>query len=176
VRWLRKIRLSATAAGIACIVPLAVAAATPTTYTDSISGTELPGATSTQGSFAGTASGPLPGAWTATIDHTVLSPNAIISGGTFSLATAFNGQLAQVTGDFANGGTVTLEWQAWGCGNQVYAVSDSLNDVAVRSLTRTVASSGVDSFAATLTHYRTSIFGFCVTYAATVRGDVSLTF
>ena len=32
------------------------------------------------------------------------------------------------------------------------------------------------TFAATLTHYRTSIFGSCVTYGASVRGALSLTF
>ena len=37
------------------------------------------------------------------------------------------------------------------------------------------AGSGTGTFAATLTHYRTKIFGYCVTYSAGISGSISLT-
>src|SRR4029453_7574536 len=60
------------------------------TYSDTISGHEYY-YTSTDGRFAGTASGALPGAWNADVQHTKLclscTPTATITGGSFSLAT-----------------------------------------------------------------------------------------
>jgi hypothetical protein len=68
---------------------LASGAAAATTYTDTISGYEYY-ATSTDGKFAGTASGPLPGSWVADVQHTPLclscATTATITGGSFSLA------------------------------------------------------------------------------------------
>lgn len=56
-----------------------------------------------------------------------------------------------------------------GCVNQRYAVNGVLRDVGFGSVRR-----GTGTLAATLTHYRTKIFGHCVTYAATVSGSLSL--
>ena len=77
--------------------PGSVAAAA--TYSDSVSGFEY-AATSTQGRFAGAAPGALPGAWSATVDHTPLGTAATITGGDVYLATYLDGAPTLVTGDF----------------------------------------------------------------------------
>ena len=53
--------------------------------------------------------------------------------------------------------------------SQRYAVNGVLGDVGSASVRR-----GTGTFAATLTHYRTTIFGHCVTYAASISGSLSL--
>lgn len=116
--------------------------------------------------FAGSAFGSSLDAalWKANVVHQALSAcpfgsgkSCAISGGTFTLKSSTGAQLA---GSFT-GGAVTPVWQAAGCGRQVFAVSGTL---------ATTAGPGV--FAATLTHYRTSLFGQCVPYFATVRGSL----
>jgi len=138
-----------------------------TTYSDSISGYEY-AATSTQGQFIGIASGALPGAWSVTVDHTPLGTSATITGAGFHLATDLHGTLTAVTGDFTRG-TVTQLSGFTGCASQRYAVNGVLGDVGFGS-----AGSGTGTFVATLTHYRTKIFGHCVTYSASVSGSLSL--
>ena len=147
----------------------AATAAAAQTYNDTISGHEYY-FTSTEGRFAGTASGALPGYWDARVQHTPLclscTPTATITGGSFSLATgrglvsaAFTGGTVQVTNAGAN------------CTNQTFAVNGVLGGVGWWS-----GGSGTGIFSATLTHYRQRIFGSCVSYAASVNGTLSLTF
>ena len=154
---------------------LPVLAAAATGYNDSVSGVEV-SATSTEGVFVGVASGPLPGVWSADVNHGALpssvGSSGVITGGRLTLATVLDKQFAQVTGSFdTTGGTITLRDQANGCGIQHYLVADGLRNVGVGP-----APTGFGSFGALLTHYRTKIFGTCITYAATVAGSVSLTF
>ena len=125
-------------------------------------------ATSTQGRFVGIASGALPGAWSVTVDHTPLGTSATIIGAGFHLATDLHGTLTAVTGDFT-GGRVTQLSGFTGCVNQRYAVHGVLGDVGFGSV-----GSGTGTFVTTLTHYRTKIFGHCVTYSASVSGSLSL--
>ncbi len=165
MRWLGWMFPIVAAAAALVISPASVMAAT--TYSDSISGHEY-AVTSTQGSFAGTASGALPGAWSATVDHTPLGTSATITGGDFHLATYLHGALTTVTGDFT-AGTVKQLSGFTGCVNQQYAVNGVLGDVGAGS-----AGSGTGTFAATLTHYRTKIFGYCLTYSASISGSLSL--
>ena len=106
-------------------------------------------ATSTQGRFAGIASGALPGAWSVTVDHTPLGTSAAITGGDFHLGTRLDGTLTAVTGDFT-GGAVTQLSGFTGCVNQRYAVNGVPGDVGFGSV-----GSGTGAFVATLTHYRT---------------------
>jgi hypothetical protein len=147
---------------------VAAPAAAAGSYTDSITGVEV-AATSTEGTFAGSASGALPGYWQATVDHTKLSPNATITGGSFSVDTYLNGTLAEVDGTFA-GGTVTLENPTKRCVNQYYDINGSLTHVGIGG------GDGSGLFTAVLTHYRTRLFGYCVTYSASVTGSVDLQF
>jgi hypothetical protein len=144
------------------------AAMAATTSTDSISGLEY-AATSAQGRFAGIASGALPGAWSVTVDHTTpLGTSAAITGGDFHLATRLDGTLTVVSGHFTRG-TVRQLSGFTGCASQRYAVTGVLGGVGPGSAAR-----GTGTFAATLTHYRTEIFGHCVTYSASVSGTLSL--
>jgi hypothetical protein len=131
---------------------------------DALSGIEVH-ATDTQGVFTGTATGNLAGVWTATVDHTVLSPGATMTGGSFDLLTRVGGAPALVQGEFTGGG-VTLLHESGSCGNQTYSVTGALGSVG--ELGGSQHGSGL--FAATLTHYRISLFGACITYGATITG------
>lgn len=147
-------------------------AAAAQTYSDTISGYEY-AFTSTDGKFAGTASGALPGSWNADVQHTPLclscTPTATVTGGSFSLATTHNGFPALISGAFV-GGTVQVANLGANCSNQTFAVNGILGNVGWWS-----SGSGSGIFTATLTHYRHSVFGSCITYGASVRGTLSLT-
>jgi hypothetical protein len=128
--------------------------------------------TSTDGRFTGTASGSLPGAWNASVQHTKLClscmPTATITGGSMQLATS-HGTPSLVTGSFS-GGTVQAINNGANCTNQTFAVHGLLSSVGP------YGGNGTGTFNATLTHHRTSILGTCVIYAATVAGTINLTF
>jgi hypothetical protein len=157
-------------AALALVAPATAAAAQ--TYSDTISGYEY-AFTSTDGKFAGTASGALPGSWNADVQHTPLclscTPTATITGGSFSLATTHNGFPALVAGAFV-GGTVQVTNVGSNCSNQTFAIKGVLGNVGWWS-----SGSGSGTFMATLTHYRHSVFGSCVAYGASVKGTLSLT-
>jgi hypothetical protein len=162
------ILLAATLALLAA-TPAAVAAQT---YSDTVSGYEY-AFTSTDGKFAGSASGSLPGAWNADVRHTQLclscTPTATVTGGSFSLATTHNGAPALASGAFV-GGTVQVINRGANCTFQTFGVHGILGHVGWWS-----SGSGSGTFNVTLTHYRRSILGRCVTYGASVRGTLSLT-
>jgi hypothetical protein len=143
------------------------------TYSDTISGHEYY-YTSTDGKFAGSASGELPGDWNADVQHTKLclscTPTATITGGSFSLATTLGSIPTLVTGKFT-GGTVQVINKGTNCTNQTFAVNGVLGNVGPW-----YSGHGSGNFTATLTHYRTSILGSCVTYGASVKGTLSLAF
>lgn len=164
---LRTTLLSVLAFGIALWAAATATAAQ--TYNDTISGHEYY-FTSTEGRFAGTASGALPGYWGVRVQHTPLclscTPTATITGGSFSLAT--NSGL--VSGTFT-GGTVQVTNPGANCTNQTFTVKGVLGGVGWWS-----GGSGTGLFSATLTHYRHRIFGSCVSYAASVKGTLSLRF
>src|SRR4051812_33830489 len=149
-----KILLVLLVLGIALCGPSAAIAAE--TYSDTISGYEYY-ATSTDGKFAGTAAGALPGSWNADVQHTALciscSTTATITGGSFSLATALNVIPALITGRFS-GGTVQVMNAGSNCTNQTFAVNGMLSNVGLW-----YSGSGGGTFTATLIHYRYSIFG-----------------
>jgi hypothetical protein len=157
------------AVGALSLMPVLAAAATQ--YQDSVSGAEV-FATNSEGVFVGTASGDLPGAWSADVKHTDLtSGSATITSGSFDLVTVFNSRITVVAGSFNDGGTIALHYAAPGCGIQQYYVTDTLSKVGVGP-----TPSGTGSFSVVLTHFRAKIFGTCITYAATVAGTVGLTF
>src|SRR5438045_2488462 len=143
------------------------------TYDDTISGHEY-FATSTDGKFAGIASGALPGYWNTDVQHTPLclscTPTATITGGSFELATTLNGIPTLVTGDFTDGAVQVTNVGA-DCTNQTFTVDGVLGSVGPW-----YRGNGSGSFDVTLTHYRRLVFGSCITYAASVAGTLSLTF
>jgi hypothetical protein len=155
----------------AAIAPARATAAS--SYSDTLSGYEY-WASSTDGKFAGTASGMLPGSWNADVQHTALclscSPTATITGGSFSLSTVLHYVPSMVTGRFT-GGTVQVINPGTNCTKQTFAVNGILGSVGTGW-----SGSGSGSFVVTLTHYRKYVFGSCVTYGASVRGSLSLTF
>jgi hypothetical protein len=152
---------------VLCSIPSSALAAP--TYNDGIKGHEY-FFTSTDGRFAGYATGDLPGAWNADVQHTPLclacTPTATITGGSFSLATTYT----VVTGSFT-GGTVQVTNRGANCTNQTFDVEGDLGHVG-----RWNGGSGTGTFSATLTHYRHRILGACITYGATVNGRLSLSF
>lgn len=162
-------RLFVLLSTVAVLTGVAAPVAAGASYSDSVRGVEV-AATSYQGTFDGVASGDLPGYWSAVIDHTKLNPNATITGGSFALTTYLNGAVTQVAGTFT-GETVTLENPSSGCVNQHYAVVGTLGNVGIGS-----GGTGSGSFTVTLTHYRTSVFGYCVTYSASVSGSLTVQF
>jgi hypothetical protein len=140
---------------------------------DTISGLEY-FATSTHGKFLGTADGTLPGGWNIDVRHTKLcvscSTTARITAGNFQLATKARQVLTLITGTFS-GGTVQVVRAGAHCTNQAFAVDGVLGSVGPWHRGK-----GRGSFRATLTHYRRSVFGRCVTYAASVKGSLRLSY
>ena len=164
----------AVAIGVAAMVAPAVAGASlSTSY--SVSGVEI-AATSTEGTFVGTALGTRgdDAVWEATVEHEALGPGCYLSfngcpitGGTFSLV---NEHLQTINGDFTSG-AIKLISEAPGCGVQVFSVVGNLTDVSTRT-----KNSGTGTFAVTLIHFRTLYQGHCTTFFAKVRGTVSFSF
>jgi hypothetical protein len=152
----------------AALVLLTSSVASATSYTDTIDGFEY-FATSTSGFFHGTADGALPGWFDTRVDHTVLSPDATITGGYFVLSTTMAGEAAFINGGFTGGTVVQTDRNTHGCRDQHYAVTGTLGGVTVNG-----GGSGSGSFNATLTHFRQRIGGSCVTYWATITGTVTL--
>jgi hypothetical protein len=165
VKWM----LVAAALAAALIVPAASTAAT--SYADAVSGYEYY-ATSTDGKFTGTASGALPGSWNTDVQHTALcigcSTTAAITGGSFQLATTLHSIPTLISGTFS-GGTVQVTNPGTGCRNQTFAVNGILSNVGPW-----YSRGGSGTFTVTLTHYRHSVFGYCVTYSASVTGTLTL--
>jgi hypothetical protein len=96
-----------------------------------------------------------------------------VNGGSFAMTTAGSGgHLDFATGDFAyHGGRITVIDSGTGCTNKRYRVTGTLEDVQTST-----TSGGTGAFAATLTHFRASLLGHCVIYAARVSGTVSFSY
>jgi hypothetical protein len=149
-------------------------------------------ATSTEGRFSGTAVGtgqhPLWGAWAIVVQHSSLDPCfnpvrlgqkcATLTGGTFSLAEtspsrelvsgSFDNLLQAEQADQTNAIAVL---QTGPCTDESFSIADGLYNVGPND-----PQVGRGTFSATLTHHRRSVFGRCITYAATVSGHVMLIF
>jgi hypothetical protein len=164
-----KTAIVVTLAILVTVVSAAPARAS-TVHTSSVQGFEV-FFTSTEGVFTGSASGDLSGSWIADVLHEPLTTSAAITGGSFNLRTTLEGQQTRVSGSF-DGGSVVQQSGFTGCTNQTYAVAGVLDSVGPAG---TVAT-GTGSFDVTLTHYRVSIFGRCVSSWASVVGTVTLSF
>jgi hypothetical protein len=167
----RRRRLGLTSIAVAFALALAVPSATLAAVSSSyaIRGFEV-AATSTVGTFVGTASGTDgdSAAWRAVVEHTPLTTQASVTGGNAQLVTSDG---TTVRGSFT-GGKVKQLTGLTGCENQTYKVVGRLSDVR-RSDTGEM---GSGTFEAKLTHHRASILGRCIVYSATVRGTLSLSF
>jgi hypothetical protein len=177
---------------LAVIGATSAEAATPITHQTLVTGFEFQ-ASSTQGSFAGTATpGPvngLSGAWSIVVYHTPLGGNRcgdpqypcaqITSDASHQssfMLTVISPAPSVVTGTFVNQSLGTPGIVQVGadttCGTQHYHINDGLEGIG------TVGSQhlGTGSFDADLYHYRYWFFGRCITYSAIVKGTVALTY
>ena len=164
--------IASAAAGMLAAAQVTAVAATDAT--DAITGVEV-SASSSQGTFVGTAGGDLPGAWRAVVRHAALprrvGAHAAITGGTFALSTVVGGDPVTVKGSFRrNARGITLLDAGSGCHNQVYRIRDRLTRLGISTR------DGKGSLTARLTHYRLRILGHCITYSASVSGTVRLMF
>ena len=173
----RSLRLLAGLVTAATTLVLAGAAvAAPASDTFSVTGVEY-AFTPTVGYFVGSATGDAGdrGAWNTYVEHEPLgSPPPIhVTGGRFWMGTRSpSWDVDWVRGTFVNGGgTITKVDPGANCTNERYLVTGALENVATST-----TSGGSGSFSVTLTHYRTSIFGRCVTYSASVVGTVSFVY
>jgi len=163
---------------VALITTLAIpatAAAAPVSTTFAVSGHEF-AFTPTVGCFAGKAVGNAGdrAAWTTCVEHDPLgSEPTYVTGGRFAMTTRSPaGSYDYVTGTFVHhGGTIETIDPGANCTNQRYRVTGALEDVRTST-----TSGGSGAFAATLTHYRTRIFGTCIAYRATVVGTASFAY
>jgi hypothetical protein len=160
------------AAAAAAMILSSAAAASPISTSFTIVGYEY-AFTSTVGSFAGVGSGNAAerATWNATVDHDRLgSTPTYIDGGSIAMATASaTGRLDYVTGTFGyHAGTITTLDPGANCSNQKYRVTGNLNNVATST-----TSGGSGGFSVVLTHYRYSVFGYCIIYKARVAGTAS---
>jgi hypothetical protein len=165
--------VTVVASALAAFALAAIPAAAASQYLDSVSGYEVY-ATSTEGVFAGTATGDLPGYWAATVRHTPLGgtpQTATIDGGRFSLSTVLHNHSTLITGSFT-GGSVVQTGGFTGCVDQTYSVNGQLVDVGLYGRPE----HGSGTFKATLTHYRYLLGSYCIVYAASIQGSVSLDF
>ncbi len=172
MRVLIPIAAAAVTAVAALALPSAAVAA-PTSTTFTVTGVET-AFTSTSATFAGTGTGDAGGRaiWRVSITRTPFSAGqSTITGGGFAMRTVSPQWTTDTVTGTVSGGSVQKVAGFTGCTNERFAVSVSLTDVA----TDTTAG-GTGTFTGELTHHRTSIFGVCVIYAATVRGVVTLSY
>jgi hypothetical protein len=161
---------------LAALVAARGAPAAPASTSFAIVGYEY-AFTQTVGSFAGTGSGNAAGesaAWNARVVHDPLgSTPTYVNGGSFAMTTASSGgHFDFATGDFAyHGGRITVLDPGTGCTDQRYRVTGTLENVETST-----TSGGTGMFRATLTHFRFSLLGHCVIYAARVSGTVSFSY
>ena len=151
----------------------AIAGPEPSLHDYPLAGLEIR-ATSVLGTFVGGAGDSSPGGmlWKAVVRHTPLtrtaaSPALIIGGGVQLQLWSQEG-LSQTSRIFS-GGTITYaadRSSGSACGQQVFHVS--------ATLATTNASDDSGLLEAYLTHHRRSVFGHCITYAATVRGSLKI--
>ena len=161
MRLNRRTLAASAALVLALAIPLSTVAAS-TTVTYGIRGIEIH-ATATQGTFTGVAwAADDFGTWTAVVQHTPFDANrnATITGGTFTL----DGRARDASGTFTSG-SVNLTSADPGCGREFFSVDGAMS----------LRGGGSGAFSATLVHYRTQVFGRCITYWVTVRGTTELT-
>ena len=128
-------------------------ASATSSYSDTLTGTEIVPVSSVRGTFVGVAKGELPAVWRAQIVHRPLSsdPTVAVTGGTFSVVGLSGTRLSGPV----TGGTVTVTDRGGHCSSQTYRVSVTFS---------------AGSFDGTLTHHRRSILGRCIVYAASIVG------
>jgi hypothetical protein len=177
-------KLVATMSSMVVMAILGTTSAYAQEHGTTVSGIEVH-ATWDQGTFTGTAYNGIWGGWTIVVNHTDLDhlescgypsyPCARITGGTFKLA-ATSPSVEYITGNFVGRSPGTAEiipvpGYGSNCTTQLFHIKDKLRDVGTGS-----PYLGYGSFDAYLWHYRTWVWGRCITYSATVKGTVTLNY
>jgi hypothetical protein len=147
------------AVSAALTVLTAPASAQPQVVTYSLAGVET-AATSTQGTFAGLAISPDDfGTFGAVVVHEPLDDTSLIIGGTFVL----NGQLRNLQGQILYGGEIVR--LAGSCRRETFEVTGLV----------TLVNGELGEFDVKLTHYGRRVPGGCVTFFATIEGQITFT-
>jgi hypothetical protein len=166
------IALAGLAVAASAVTP-AVAASTSSPHLYTVAGVETR-ATGVLGTFVGGAVNPRTGGmlWKAVVQHTPLTRKAdspaLITGGGVTLRVWSGERFSETTRSFT-GGTIAYAGDRSSrssCGQQVFRVDAALAG------TRAAGDAGL--LQVYLTHHRKSIFGRCVTYAASVSGSLRL--
>jgi hypothetical protein len=87
------------------------------------------------------------------------------------LATVLHNSPVVVHGAVTGGSVIRQNPGATGCVSQYYAVTLWLGSVGTGG-----TGTGSGAFNGTLVHRRATVFGQCLTYAATINGSLTLTF
>jgi hypothetical protein len=161
IRWIGSAAALLVVVSSTSVWTFTAEAATRAQLTD-VKGIEIV-ARHTQGTFVGYSTGALPGEWTAVVAHTPLSTNATITGGTLRLVTVRSGATRTLTARFT-GGSISNTNPGAGCTNQTFRVVGKLTPFGGNR-------SG--TFSVTLTHYRHTFLGSCVSYFATTTGTLT---
>src|SRR5262249_16041389 len=147
-----------------------ISASAAQTYTDTINGLEY-SHTSTDGRFAGTASGALAGLWNVNVKHSPLclscTTTATITPGGFTIGTTRRNTPTPVPAPIA-AGTIHVVKRGASCTKQTFLIQGDLDSVGQVGQ----GDNGSGTMTATLIHYRRSVLGRCVTYAAGVSGTI----
>jgi hypothetical protein len=154
---------------VAMATPAGASAAVSRSY--SIAGVEV-WATVTVGTFVGTASGSKgdSATWQAAIEHTpVTIPSGDITGGYARLLTT---DLTFVEGQFTGGWLRLIDDGPGSCGDLTHKVRGKLSNVTRSDKPRV----GGGLFVGRLVHYRVSLLGSCIPYAASATGKIRLHF
>ena len=149
------------------------AVAAPASNTFAVRGVET-AFTSTSATFSGTGTGSAGdrAAWNVSITRTRFASGlSTITSGAFAMRTVSPSWTTDWVVGTVAGGFVQKTSGFSGCTHEKFALTVSLTDVA----TKTTAG-GTGTFIGELTHHRTSIFGACVIYGATVTGVVTLSY
>jgi hypothetical protein len=160
--WWRRAYM-AVAIGAALTVLAAPASAQSQVTYYSLAGVEI-AATSTQGTFVGLAISPNDvGTWQAVVVHEPLDDTAQITGGAF----AIEGQARNLQGLISDGDIVRLSGS---CRKETFHVTGH-----VILFQDDFPTGEFGDFDVTLTHYGRRVFGGCITFFATIEGEITFT-
>ena len=160
--WYRRVYMAV--AVFAALTVLTAPASAQTQVTYRLAGVET-AATSEQGTFAGLAISPDDfGTWGAVVEHARLDDTSPIFGGSFAL----DGQVRNLQGLILPGGEIVHV--SGSCRKETFEVTGRVMLVEGGNFTGEFG-----DFEVTLTHYGRRVPGGCITFFATVEGDITFT-
>ena len=159
--WLRRAYMGVAVSAALAVLATPASAQSEVTY--SLAGVEI-AATSTQGTFVGLALSPDDvGTWQAAVLHEPLDDTSLVTGGAF----AIDGQARNLEGLISDGDIVRLTGS---CRKETFQVTGH-----VILLQDQIPTGEFGDFEVTLTHYGRRVFGGCITFFATIEGQITFT-